>query len=352
VSVRFASLTLAALLFSACSVPVSDESLGRHRNAVIYGEDDRVALSSYGDERYVAQGSCCVGALIDQARLMPAGDGFYSVEGVPLAEHARLCPDEPVANQVSAAVCTATLIGRNRIVTAGHCVSDARLDRLVFVRGFARDDEFPRVSAERVHALERVLALVDGDIATESGADLAIVAVAAPRTLPAVEPSFDSALLAEGDSVVVIGTSEGLPLAVDDGARVWNATGRDYFEITSDTFVGGSGSPVFSSDVRFAGIVVGGALDYTWSEQGECFARRRLIVPEGRAEIVVRSEVIERALDEIDAETVRGAGCCLGRANGRHEPFSLFLLALVTLGFSRRTMVCRRTVAARSRVQG
>lgn len=316
--------------------PDSSPLLGQASEAVIYGEDDRMEAENYPDATLVGLSRSLVGALVPREYLNESPDGNYVLSGPTLAEHGGLCPEEPLGDQLAVAVCSAILSSQNTLVTAGHCVSSLMPGDLLFVRGYALGDAFPTIAREQVHTLGRVLGFRDGNIAAESGDDVGIVELETERALPAVSIDPRAAPPRDGDAVVVVGNSEGIPLKIEGGGHVFDASPTAYFEITSDTFQGGSGSPVFSSNGVFLGIVVGGAVDYQWDETRGCNVRNRLETPAGRGELVVRSSVIAEALSAAldDADGPPGASCSTSRRSSDPPPLPL-ILALAAVAWLR-----------------
>lgn len=289
---------LGGLLGAACGGSAPDAHLGSLAQPIIYGADDRVELNAYPDQQLAERARQMVGALIPTRYLVPSGDDAFVIESPRLMDRVLLCPEESHAEQPSAAICSAMAAGSDAIVTAGHCLQSG-ISELAFVQNYALGDEYPRVSADQVRALARVLTLVDGNLATNPAQDLGVVKLAPGLNFPRVDLDATGTELQAEDRVVVVGTSEGLPLKVDDGARVFDATGAEHFEITSDTFGGGSGSVVFSDGGAVLGIVVGGNVDYEYDEGDACYARVRVSEPTLRAEIAVRSAVLKDALSAV-----------------------------------------------------
>jgi len=281
-----------ALQLSGCGASPAD-AVERQSSAVIYQQDDRVEALQYEDPAFRTLATNVVGAILPRTALTPV-DGGYEFTGPSLETRRSLCAGEPLADQLSVAVCTATLAGHDTVLTAGHCVR-TDLAELVFVRGYVLGGDFPRVATERVRGLARVLNVRDGDIASESGDDFAIVKLEGSEDVPGITFPAQPQPVSLGDPVVVVGTSEGLPMKIEAGGTVYDVSPQDYFEITSDTFEGGSGSPTFAPDGRFLGILVGGAVDYQWDRDEACFSRAHYDSPEDRGEIIVRADVLRQA---------------------------------------------------------
>src|SRR5690606_31924490 len=141
--------------------------------------------------------------------------------------------------QPSLALCTGILAQGNTLITAGHCLR-GELEKLGFVQGYVLSNEYPVVAAGQVHHILRILTSVDRDIAAESGADFAVAQLAGKTKLPEVQFPKQAWTPTLGEGVVVMGTSEGLPLKIEDGGSVIDARAQDYVEVTTDTIAGGS----------------------------------------------------------------------------------------------------------------
>lgn len=282
---------------AACGAQASDPlPAGSVQDRIVYGDDDRVEARDYPDPKLRELADTLVGALVPAEYVVAQPGGGYLLSGPALGERLLLCPSEPLSEQPALARCTAILGERNTVITAGHCIDKNQLRELRFVQGYALGGDYPAVPARRVHSLGRILSFENGDIALQSGDDFAIVELISDEALPSVVFEDPPATVKQGDAVVVVGTSEALPLKIEDGGAVYDDTPEEYFEITSDTFQGGSGSPVFAPSGAYLGTVVGGAMDYAWDDTQQCFLRNRLDAPVSRGELVVRSSVLRDAL--------------------------------------------------------
>ncbi len=290
---------LLAHLATSCGVaPTESEPVGKSRSPSIYGDDNRVEERAYADPTLRELAETRVGALIPAEYVSAQADGNYLLQGPTLGEHLPLCPTEPWLDQPALAYCSGLLARENTLITAGHCVPKEHWHDLYFVQGYALGDAYPVVPRSRVHALRRILAFENGDITSQSGDDWAIVQLASEGALPHINFEVPPVSVSEGDPVVVIGTSEGLPIKIEDGGVVFDDRASEYFETTSDTFAGGSGSPVFTPQGAYLGMVVGGGTDYAWDDSQQCLTRVRLAAPTSRGELVVRAAVLEAALTE------------------------------------------------------
>lgn len=293
-------LGCAAVFSCACACGVTQgDPIQRQQQAIIYGEDDRVELEQYEGQPARGLVQRVVAALVPRRLVTLDAGGAVRIDGPTLGDRTGLCPGETLREQMSAAVCSAVLVGERYFVTAGHCFRSEQAEELVLVLGYVQGETFGRFESATVREIEGFVAIVDGSIASDSGNDYAIGVLTGGSSGGIELSGTVSEELMAGAGVVVVGTGEGLPLKVDTGGEVFDATPADYFEVTTDTFAGGSGSPVFTEAGAFLGLVVGGGADYQWDETQACLARTRLGAPSERAEIVVRTETIQRALADL-----------------------------------------------------
>ncbi len=326
-----------ALLAAGCAGnaggDLGGDGVSESRQPIVYGSDDRVEVVDYDSPRLAAMMRRRVGALIPDYSVLPDGDG-YRIIGPTLAE-TGICPDEPHAQQLAVSGCTALRLSEDRIVTAGHCFTSGWLTDVFFVTGYWLGADYPKIRAEDVHEVDEVLIHVDGELEVNPSADYAVARLTRPIVDDGVEIELAKDLPSQGESVIVAGTSEGLPLKVDDGASVIRRLGTRAFELTSDTFVGGSGSPVFDREGALRGMVVGGGADYELDEAGNCLRPRVVEGTPDTAEIAVAASVLEAAL-EADGR-LREESCALAGLGRQRSPSAYaFLLVLVAAALCRR----------------
>ncbi len=282
------------LVLAGCGGGVETDA-DRIQQPVIYGEDDRVEVLAFDDISLAALARRRVGALIADYSLLPTDDG-YEIVGQTLAE-TGICPEETYAEQLAVAGCTAIRLSPDRIITAGHCFTAGWLTDVVFVSGYWLGSDFPAVAESDVHQIDEVLVHVDGDLEDDPGSDYAVATLREPVPDDGVVLELASRLPEPGEPLVVAGTSEGLALKLDAGGVVTRHLGTRAFELTSDTFVGGSGSAVFTADEKLAGMLIGGGADYELDERRNCLTRRVVSEPPASAEIAVSAAVLDAALE-------------------------------------------------------
>lgn len=174
-----------------------------------------------------------------------------------------LCSGQTFADKLVAddTVCTAFLVGRDVMITAGHCIDDTNRTEKKFVFGFRGDTPQTHFTADDIYSAASVTSVIGTP-------DYAIVKL--DRTVCNRDPvEMESThSLAKGDRVYVIGHPAGLPLTFANDSKVRSA-GDDLFVANLDVLGGNSGSPVFleSSD-KVVGIVVDG--DDGYLDIGTC----------------------------------------------------------------------------------
>lgn len=222
----------------------------------VYGKDDRVEVYEAAPlQRRLAHSVAAV-----MGGDMPLENGRVKLELQEFKTAFSLCRDERFFGQPVGAVCTASLVAPDLVLTAGHCVpSPQSCPGKKFVFGFVmgQREEWPdTVPASDVYSCAEILASANGETR-----DFAVIRLDRPVKDRATLALNRAAPPAPDDKVFVIGTPLGLPLKVASGARVRNLE-MDSFMTDLDTFGGNSGSPVFNAATGLIeGILIAGGQD-------------------------------------------------------------------------------------------
>ncbi len=248
----------------------------------IYGSDDRLDIFAAAP-RY-RQAARSVAAVMD-IDIAPDAQGLTDLKLQPFKTAFSLCAEERFSDQPVGGFCTASLVGPDLVLTAGHCLPAAeescKTKKFVFGYQLGEGGEWPsKLPAADIYSCAEILGYSNG--ATR---DFAVIRLDRPVSgRPPLEINR-AAAPQKGTPVFVIGTPMGLPLKVADGASV-RSNGEDFFMTDLDTYGGNSGSPVFNAETgRMEGILTGGGQDLQLKDDA-CVISYRQGQEEGTGEMV------------------------------------------------------------------
>ena len=270
------NLILTALLALPAS---SSAQFGDFDEKVIYGVDSRKEYFEVQPEIRVLADS--VASLWSENDLEALPNGSFRLKAGKFSEMnvngGKVCANEPYREQPAGAGCSASLVGEDLLLTAGHCVSSqAQCDRLRIVFGFnisVIGGEAPTTfPASDVFFCKEIVKSAfessDGEMATDR--DFSVL-----RLKRKVEGRSPLRLnraggLAKNDPVFVIGHPMGLPVKIADDATVVKLDEKAlFFEANLDTYGRNSGSPVFNGRTNLIeGVLVRGNKDFNRSPEG------------------------------------------------------------------------------------
>ena len=232
----------------------------------------------------------------------------------------NLCPGEAFREQPIGAFCSGTLVGKDIIMTAGHCIVDETScadTRLVFGYNIAAEGGAARttVPAKDLYSCKRIikrdldknypgiigLALnIVKALLNKAGPDYALIQLDRPVTGRA-PLEINRKKVKEGAPVFVIGHPVGLPVKIAGDAKVRDAGHRAWFSTDLDTFGGNSGSAVFNAKTNLIeGILVRGGTDFVDSPAG-CKTQFRSGQDEGKGEAVTKISMLKKHIPELGA---------------------------------------------------
>jgi hypothetical protein len=261
----------AALVLAWCFASFAGaQDIQVQRQPIVYDEDGRRELYELHDAAVRTRIAESVVALVPKTAL--AEDGTLAKGAPTVAEQTGMCASEPFARQRVAAVCTGVLVDHDLVLTAGHCMRLLPLDQLKVVFGYyfdAADTLAVRAPYDVLDIAEIVDEVLDASSTQGPVLDYAFIRLAhdAPKGRAPAPVRMRPAVV--GEALIAAGTSLGMPLKVDEGARVTatRSAHQDYFVSDTDTSAGASGGPAFTADLTLLGVLARGAQDFEASER-------------------------------------------------------------------------------------
>ena len=196
----------------------------------------------------------------------------YEYEVDNLEQRINACSTERFLDQPVLMSCTGFLVGKDLLVTAGHCMVN-NFDCSGFKWVFDFQNDVKKIPADNVYSCKKILAQEQVSIPILGVTDYALIKLDREVTTGKPLKFRTSGRIEKGTSVAVIGHPLGLPLKIADNARVRGVFGKT-FKANLDTYGGNSGSPVVDATTGLVeGILVHGADDLEMN--GECTVSRR-----------------------------------------------------------------------------
>ncbi len=273
------SSLFSVLLTTQIVFPVSAESAesGRKGTKIIYGKDDRKDLYNVSNPLYLALADSTVAIFKDEDVNYSLFRGIQ-LRGGTFQQQKKVCNTEPFYDQPAGAYCSGTLIAKNLVLTAGHCIkseSDCQKSKIVFGFGITEKDVYPyRANRNEVYRCSHIVTRQE----SEDGRDYEVIEL--DRDVIDHKPikiaSAENANPALASGVVMIGHPYGLPTKVDDGGSVLKNEHPHYFVATTDSYSGSSGSAVFNSKTgEIIGVLTSGEInEFMDSYPHKCFVSR------------------------------------------------------------------------------
>jgi V8-like Glu-specific endopeptidase len=253
----------------------------------IYGADDRKDWYQMSPADHIEPLARASVALFDGSKVEAPSGGTVRIKAKSFQDVRHLCPTPKArfADQPSAAFCSGTLVRPDMVLTAGHCVREISgnealppdVTGIKFVFGFALQTpnaDATTLPAANVFTGKEVIGGENGDHSDAHRHDWALVRLDKPVPASVAEPvtNWETATVAKGARVFVIGFPAGMPLKYAPGASVRDASNDAWFVANLDTFGGNSGSGVYDqASKKLVGVLVEGELDYKADTARSCY---------------------------------------------------------------------------------
>ena len=230
------------------------------QNKVIYGDDNRLDVFESTNSAFVEL-SKSTAAMIAGSNLKTI-KGDVEISGSTLVARG-ICAKERFSKQISAANCSGFLVSENIMVTAGHCIKDAKdcaANKWVFdYKVDSSEQGKVTVAQSSVYSCKKIISRA---LDNSTKDDYAVFEIDRKVTDRRPLTFRKSGKVAVGDSIVVIGHPTGLPTKIADGANV-RSHSKKFFTANLDTYGGNSGSAVFNVKTgEVEGVLVRGENDY------------------------------------------------------------------------------------------
>jgi V8-like Glu-specific endopeptidase len=239
---------------------------------VIYGDDNRMEVDQAPSS--FAAWAESTAAMISNYQLSDDGERVY-VRGKTLASGGK-CKTERFAEQMTSASCSGFLVGKDLLVTAGHCITKLEdCNKYTWVFGFhATSDAMTSFITDNSNAYKCVK-VISRSLSQLTKNDYALVKLDRPVSGRTPLKLNRRGKVASDARLVIIGHPTGLPTKIADGATVRKKNWK-YFKANLDSYGGNSGSAVINQDSgKVEGILVRGDKDYVYDSEQGCYVSNR-----------------------------------------------------------------------------
>lgn len=281
---------------SATQFPPAPSNGPHLEENVIYGVDNRKDYYEAGSHFQRLADSTV--ALIRTKDLTFSADNVF-IGGANYGQSQNLCSNERFREQNAAAYCSGSLVGKDLVITAGHCItgtSDCADTSFVFGYALKAAGVLPQsVSSSEVYRCKSIVARE----LKSNGADYAVIQL--DREVGNHSPLIvrRQGTVSIGETLTVIGHPVGLPTKITSGARV-RSLSSEHFVANLDTYGGNSGSAVFSDTTQeVVGILVRGEQDF--EQRAGCVVSKICTEDSCRGEDVTKIEKVLPYLSEVTA---------------------------------------------------
>lgn len=272
---------------------------GGLRPRAVFGTDDRVELYSTSAQWQEIGRSIAGKVSFENAQKVGSS---WQLNGVPL--NRKECPGGRFAEQITVPSCTGFLAKPNILITAAHCIkSELDCTDYYWVFEFALRNSgessasYTNVEDNRVYKCKKILAR---KFANFGDVDYAVLELDRPvENRKPLQLGFNFPLT-EGQALVNIGHSTGLPLKFKDSAKIIGFTPNGQaIDTDVDAFQGDSGSPVFDAETgTVLSITSHGHVDH-YKEPGSTCRSVKVCKPGDKCHLSTSSKISNLKEDPI-----------------------------------------------------
>lgn len=221
--------------------------------AGIFGNDDREESRALSVPSILRDLSYAVPAIVENKTLI--NDGTHLIpKGFPLLSMG-FCPEARFSDEQYVARCSASLIGEDLVLTAGHCIDD---DLKKWCEDYSVVFDYVKGETIREDNVYHCQEVLYRKFVGAFDEDLAVIRL--KKKVSGREPiRIASALPSVGEKLSMIGYPLGISQKVADNGNVTQYGPSKYtFRHDVDTFSSNSGGPLFNSQGEQVGVLVRG----------------------------------------------------------------------------------------------
>ncbi len=259
------------ILFAVLCLALTGSSFAA--KPVIYGTDNRHDLFEVTNPLYLKLADSTV-ALMKSDTFQQNSSGLLSIKSDTFKNSMGVCSTERFADQYNAAFCSGSLIGKNVILTAGHCITDSSecaTTKFVFGYNVKAEGQYPTTTPEsEVYTCKKIIHREQNGDGADFGVILLDRNVTGHEPLKLAQVRMNSTI-ENGTKLVMIGHPSGLPTKIDDEKSVRDGNQSGFFVANTDSYGGNSGSAVFNELTgEIEGVLVRGENDFVQDPSGSC----------------------------------------------------------------------------------
>lgn len=247
----------------------------------IYGEDDRKDWFEITDNK-LKELSLSTAVMIRKKQVYSLGSNYKFRKTSYINEKServylphtlglsnKMCSDEKFIDQLAEGDCTGFLIGDDKLVTAGHCISDindCKASLWIFdYKMDSKDTDLQSGSWNNAFTCKSIIKSKQSKSWLGLGkhnhnVDYSIIQLSRSTGREPFKLSKSNPRI--GMDLTLVGYPSGLPLKIASGAKIKSMNNK-VFNADVDAFGGNSGSPVLDSQtLEVVGILTAGGADY------------------------------------------------------------------------------------------